>query len=119
MKVDLVAKLIEEHNDLAVREFRRMANEVSSLREEIKILRKIVSSGAQLEFPWFKLPEPRRRQVEAVIAYLQQHRDREIFTIRRACRDTFVEREGGYPNAQALGQYCYDIKLDNWLTDTG
>ena len=92
-------------------------NEVAALREEVKILRRVVASGEQLEFPWFKLPDPRRKQVEAVIAYLQQHRDRETFPLTRACRDTFVEGvPGGYPTAAALATYCYSIKLDFWIT---
>ena len=94
-----------------------MTGEVVALREEIKILRKIVASGEQLEFPWFKLALPRRKQVEAVVAYLQQHKDRELFSLSRACDDTFEEVPGGYPNAGALKSYCYGIKLDDWVTD--
>ena len=93
-----------------------MLAEVGALRDEIRILRQIVASGAQLEFPWFKLPGPRRKQVEAVVAYLQQHRDRELFTVKRAARDTFEEIPGGYPTAEALAAYCYSIKLDSWVT---
>ena len=93
-----------------------MTNEVAALREEIKILRQIVASGEQLEFPWFKLPLQRRRQVEAVIAYLKLHTDREIYTLSRACVDTFEEIPGGYPTVTALRSYCYGIKLDNWIT---
>ena len=118
MKEDQILELLTEHNDLAVKAFKRMTNEVVALREEIKILRRIVNSGAQLEFPWFKLSTPRRRQVEAVIDYLKKHRNREIFTLRRACRDSFLDIEGGYPNPLALATYCYSIKLDNWITDT-
>lgn len=92
-----------------------MENEVSALRDEIRILRKIVASGAQLEFPWFKLPTPRRKQVEAVVSYLQQHRNREIFTLRRATIDTFEYVTGGYPNPRALAAYCYEIKLEDWI----
>ena len=118
LKDDQILTLLTEHNDIAVKAFKRMTSEVAALREEIKILRQIVASGAQLEFPWFKLPAPRRKQVEAVIVYLQQHRNRAIFTVRRAARDTFLETEGGYPNALALAAYCYEIKLENWITDT-
>lgn len=92
-----------------------MTNEVAALREEIKILRQIVASGEQLEFPWFKLPLVRRRQVEAVIAYLKRYTDRERYTLSRACDDTFEHQNGGYPTAAALKAYCYDIKLDKWL----
>lgn len=112
-----IGKLITEHHDLAVREFKRMFREMGSLREEVKILRRIVASGAQLEFPWFKLPSVRRKQVEAVIAYLQEHHNREIFTVKRAASDTFQWEEGGYPNAGALACYCYSIKLESWLAD--
>ena len=115
MKEDQILELLTEHNDLAVKAYKRMTNEVVALREEIKILRKIVNSGAQLEFPWFKLPAPRRRQVEAVIEYLKAHKNREIYTLSRACTDTFKEAEGGYPNMEALRAYCYDIKLDKWI----
>ena len=115
MKLEHVESLIREHNDLAVKAFKRMTNEVVALREEIKILRRIVNSGAQLEFPWFKLTEPRRKQVEAVVAYLQLHRDREVYTLSRACADTFEPIPGGYPSASALRSYCYGIKLDHWV----
>ena len=94
-----------------------MVGEMNALRDEVRILRQIVASGAQLEFPWFKLPTPRRRQVEAVIAYLREHPNRAVFTLPRACRDTFVETEGGYPGAGALASYCYGIKLENWLVN--
>ena len=115
MKEDQILTLLTEHNDLAVKAFKRMTGEVAALREEIKILRQIVNSGAQLEFPWFKLPEPRRKQVEAVVAYLQLHKDREVYTLSRACADTFEEVPGGYPSASALRSYCYGIKLDHWV----
>ena len=115
MKDDQILELLTEHNDLAVKAFKRMTNEVVALREEIKILRRIVNSGAQLEFPWFKLTEPRRKQVEAVVAYLQKHTDREVFTLSRACADVFEEVPGGYPTVTALRSYCYGIKLDSWL----
>ena len=115
MKEDQILELLTEHNDLAVKAYKRMTNEVVALREEIKILRRIVNSGAQLEFPWFKLPAPRRRQVEAVIDYLKKHTNREIFTLSRACADVFEEIPGGYPTVTALRCYCYSIKLDSWL----
>lgn len=115
MKLEQIESLIREHNDLAVREFKRLLGEVGALKDEVKILRRIVNSGAQLEFPWFKLPLPRRRQVEAVVAYLQEHPNREVFTLLRACSDTFKEVEGGYPNARSLAAYCYDIKLEKWI----
>ena len=118
MNESQIARLIREHNETAVGEFKRLLGEVGALREEVKILRRIVASGAQLEFPWFKLPTPRRKQVEAVVAYLQAHRNREIYTVRRAAFDTFVPVEGGYPTPVALASYCYDIKLDNWITDS-
>ena len=115
MKLEQVESLIREHNDLAVREFKRLLGEVGALKDEVKILRRIVNSGAQLEFPWFKLPLPRRRQVEAVVAYLQEHPNREVFTLLRACSDTFKEVEGGYPNPRSLAAYCYEIKLEKWI----
>ena len=115
MSTSQIETLLAEHHDLAVREFKRVMSEVRALREEVKILRRIVASGEQLEFPWFKLPLPRRKQVEAVIAYLNQHKNREIYTLSRACVDTYEEIPGGYPNMESLRAYCYDIKLDKWL----
>ena len=94
-----------------------MAREVVALRDEIRILRQIVNSGSQLEFPWFRLPGPRRRQVEAVISYLREHRDRRIFTLPRACEESFVPVPGGYPNPRALAAYCYGVKLEDWIAD--
>lgn len=113
-KEDQIRRLVEEHHDLAVREFRRMAAELAALHDEIKILRKVIASGEQMEFPWFKLPQARRRQVELVIAYLKDHANREVYTLSRACADTFVEVPGGYPSISALRAYCYGIKLDKW-----
>ena len=115
MKEDEIKVLLTEHHDVAVKAFKRMTNEVAALREEIRILRRIVASGEQLEFPWFKLPLVRRRQVEAVIAYLKTHTDRTIYTLSRACADTFELQTGGYPTVTALRCYCYSIKLDQWL----
>ena len=106
-----IEELIHEHQDLAIREFRRVVKELVSLRKEVKILREIAAEGAQQTFPWFRLPAPKMKQVELVLACLNEHK---TYNISQAVHSIFnkIRMQGGYETELALKAYCYSIKLD-------
>ena len=91
---------------------RRRSRRLAALRREIRELRRIINEGEQMAFPWFDLPRPRMKAVEAVHGYMREHPDANILS---ACRATFRLADGGYPNLKALAAYCYQINLEMYV----
>ncbi|MBO5906236.1 MAG: hypothetical protein J6Q84_07450 [Kiritimatiellae bacterium] len=112
---DWISALFSGSQERAEYWFRKIYKQNLAQQSEMKILRHIIRSGEQLEFPWFKLSGARLRQVEAVIAYLKEHSNREIYTLPRACRETFKFSPDGYPTHEALAAYCYRVKLQSFI----
>ena len=81
-------------------------------RKEMKVLRKVIAEGGEPTFPWYRLKEPRMRQVEAVLACLREHT---TFTVKQAAKKTFAKTYGGYPGYRALSAYCYSIRLGMYV----
>lgn len=108
-------KLIRDHDANAAVWFKRLHAEVVALRKEVRILRKVVAEGEQLEFPWFRLTTPRRRQVERVVEYLRDHKGNDAYTPRRAAFETFVPEPGAFPTPESLSRYCYEAKVASFV----
>lgn len=109
---EYIERLIVENRELAVREFAGLSRRLAALRREIRELRRIINEGEQMTFPWFDLPRPRMKAVEAVHGYMREHPDVNILS---ACRATFRPADGGYPNLKALAAYCYQINLEMYV----
>lgn len=108
---ELITRLFRDHRDLAEREFRRVLRELESLRKEVRILREVMTDGAQMTFPWFDLPTPKLRQVERVRECLKAHPS---YTIKQACDLCYEVVPGGYTSVSGLVSYCYRNKVDKY-----
>jgi len=86
----------------------RLSRQVVSIAKRIDVLTKIVTDGADQEYPWYRLKPARMKAVEAVLNCM---REQKSLNIRQAARKVFVETPGGYPSWEALATYCYDVNL--------
>ena len=71
---------------------------------------------AEAKLPWADFEKPRRDQIEAVLAYLREHKkdDPTYYTVNRACYETYRPRRKGYPSAAALSAYCYALPITHF-----
>jgi len=89
-----------------------ISGQLEVIRRKVEGLTRIVTDGADREYPWFRLNQARRKSVEAVLNFLRDHRS---YTIRKASAKVFVKSPGGYPNWESLAAYCYAVDIATYL----
>lgn len=99
----------------AMKTIDKLLHETRATRREVKVLQHIVSKGAEAVRPWMRLPRPRRRQVEATIAYLKAHPDRSEHSYSRVAELTFAPAAGNFASDRSLASYLYKTDPDIYL----
>jgi len=89
-----------------------LVRQIAKVAKKIDILTRIVTDGADQEYPWYRLKPARMKQVEAVRECLREHKS---YTIRHAAARAYVPAPGGYPTWEALATYCYKVNLPMYV----
>lgn len=93
----------------------KLLNESRAIRHELKLVKTIVSKGADAILPWMNLSRPMRRQMEATVAYLKAHPDRSEHTYSSVAKVTFDPCPGNFKSDRSLASYLYKIDPDIYV----
>lgn len=121
-RIDENVRWIREHtesNDRPMaeiaRELKQLVGKVDQLERQSATIGRIVSQGAQMDFPWFHIRGDRNghkcRQVEKVWWHLKRN---PACTRSRAAEVTFVPDPLGYGNLSALLSACRRLQVDKY-----
>lgn len=115
-RIAYFAKLINEHSDLAAREFERTTRKLDEVQRELSVIKKMIAQGAQMDFPWFHIKGDVTRhkgaQVGKVWKYMKEHPDCDEYP---AIVATFVEDPLGYEKISSLVSACRRYHVKDFL----
>ena len=106
----LLLRRLAQHDDNLLRFRRGVERRLNSIDKTLEVIRRVAMHGDEPQLPWHRLPAPKMRQVEKVLACLNQHPS---YNVSQAVHRIFADIKcpGGYRSAVALKAYCYAVKL--------
>ena len=115
-RIAFFSKLISEHADLAAREFERVSRKLNEVEKELSVIKRMITDGAQMDFPWFHIRGDVTRhkgaQVGKVWKYMKEHPECDEYP---AIVATFVPDPKGYDNISGLMSACRRCHVKDFL----